>query len=40
MVELDSLKDNIIDWVEDNLGTDFTFRKYQLESIMFVIKSI
>ena len=37
---IESIKQNIVCWVEDNLGLDFTFRKYQLESIMFIIKSI
>lgn len=37
---LDVIKTNILNWVTDNLGIDFKFRKYQLESIMFIIKSI
>ena len=37
---LDVIKNNILNWVEDNFGIDFEFRKYQLESIMFIIKSI
>ena len=37
---LDVIKTNILNWVEDNFGIDFKFRKYQLESIMFIIKSI
>lgn len=37
---IESIKQNIVCWVEDYLGIDFTFRKYQLESIMFIIKSI
>ena len=37
---IESIKSNILDWVENNIGLDFSFRKYQLESIMFIIKSI
>ena len=37
---LDVIKNNILNWVEDNFGIDFKFRSYQLESIMFIIKSI
>lgn len=37
---LNVIKNNILNWVEDNFGIDFVFRKYQLESIMFIIKSI
>ena len=37
---LDVIKNNILNWVEDNFGIKFEFRKYQLESIMFIIKSI
>jgi Rad3-related DNA helicase len=38
--ELNNIKNNILEWVEDNFGIDFEFRQYQLESIMFIIKSI
>ena len=37
---IESIKSNILDWVESNIGLNFSFRKYQLESIMFIIKSI
>ena len=37
---IESIKSNILDWVENNIGLNFSFRKYQLESIMFIIKSI
>ena len=33
---LDVIKNNILNWVEDNFGIKFEFRKYQLESIMDV----
>ena len=40
MDNLETIKTQILNWVSDNFGNSFKFRKYQLESIMFVIKSI
>lgn len=40
MINLEDLKQNILSWVKENLGTNFKFRKYQLEIIQYIIKSI
>ena len=37
---LESIQNNIEEWVYNNIGRSFKFRKYQLESITYVIKSI
>ena len=39
-MELEVIEHNIRKWVKDNIGKDFEFRKYQLETIMYIIKSI
>lgn len=39
-MELDVIEHNIKEWVKENIGVDFEFRKYQLEAIMYIIKSI
>lgn len=40
MKDLEVIEHNIKEWVNDNIGRDFEFRKYQLETIMYIIKSI
>lgn len=40
MESLEQIKQNILDWTSTYISEQFTFRKYQLESIMFLIKSI
>lgn len=40
MSSLDEIKNNILEWVTNNISSDFKFRQYQLESIMHIINSI
>ena len=35
-----NIEDNIKQWVTDNIGGDFVFREYQLESIVDIIENI
>ena len=37
---IQNIQKNIEEWVATNFNSNFTFRKYQLESIVYIIKSI
>ena len=40
MAELVEIRDNVVKWASDNLGDKFSFRKHQLESIVYIINNI
>ena len=40
MAELIEIRDNVVKWAGENLGDKFSFRKNQLESIVYIIDNI
>ena len=40
MINIDTIEHNVREWVKDNISSDFKFRQYQLETIVYIIKRI